>query len=140
MTRDEAKQLLPVIQAFAEGKTIETRDIEGTWSGKEEYELKFDCPAANYRVKPEPKYRPFDNVKECWDEMQKHKPFGWVKCKRTETYLPLLNVSFMGIRIGEEQHYFIGSYKGGPLVADGFRECEFPDGQPFGIKVEDAEP
>ena len=24
------------------------------------------------------KYRPFINSKECWEEMQKHKPFGWI--------------------------------------------------------------
>ena len=29
MTREEAKQLLPIIQAFAEGKAIESRCIKG---------------------------------------------------------------------------------------------------------------
>lgn len=32
-----------------------------------------------YRVKPEPEYRPFKDAKECWAEMQKHQPFGWTK-------------------------------------------------------------
>ena len=26
-------------------------------------------------------YRPFKDVKECWKEMNKHHPFGWVKSK-----------------------------------------------------------
>ena len=31
----------------------------------------------DYRIKPE--YRPFANAEECWCEMLKHKPFGWVE-------------------------------------------------------------
>lgn len=31
----------------------------------------------DYRIKPE--YRPFKDAKECFEEMQKHKPYGWVK-------------------------------------------------------------
>lgn len=27
----------------------------------------------------EPSYRPFKNQEECWNEMLKHEPFGWVK-------------------------------------------------------------
>ena len=23
-------------------------------------------------------YRPFENIKECWEEMLKHQPFGWI--------------------------------------------------------------
>ena len=31
MTREEAKELLPIMQAFAEGKTIEYREYDGEW-------------------------------------------------------------------------------------------------------------
>ncbi len=31
-----------------------------------------------YRIKPESKYRPFKDEKECWQEMQKHQPIGWI--------------------------------------------------------------
>lgn len=34
------------------------------------------CDNIEYRIKPEPKYRPFKDAKECWQEMQKHQPFG----------------------------------------------------------------
>lgn len=31
----------------------------------------------SYRIKPEPKYRPFKDAEECWQEMLKHEPFGY---------------------------------------------------------------
>ena len=58
MNRDKAKELLPIIQAFAEGKTIQFlypagwRSLEGAV-----YDLSVDDMVNNpskYRVKPEP--------------------------------------------------------------------------------------
>lgn len=66
MTRNEVKELLPIMQAFAEGKTIEERII-GTDNWIETDEIyggrnnDYDY-RVNYRVKPTPKYRPFANV------------------------------------------------------------------------------
>ena len=79
MTREEAKELLPIIQAFAEGKTIEFRNSDGEWD-------EADSPTWGkrfiYRIKPEPKYIPFKTKEECWNEMMKHQPFGWLKSKK----------------------------------------------------------
>ena len=61
MTREEAKELLPIIQAFAEGKTIEIGDNRG-WRDLIIDSPKFDCEPSCYRIKPEPIYRP---SKEC---------------------------------------------------------------------------
>lgn len=76
MTREEAKELLPFIQAFAEGKTIQYKNEHGSW-------IEIDCPIwskyCQYRIKPESKYRPFKNQEECWQEILKHRPFGWIK-------------------------------------------------------------
>ena len=56
MTREEAKELLPIIQAYAEGKDIEilfdSEWITGT-------HLDFTLSPENYRIKPKSKYRPF---------------------------------------------------------------------------------
>ena len=71
MTREEAKELLPIIQAFAEGKTIEIYDNRG-WQDLIMKSIKFDCKPSCYRIKPEPKYRPFKTKEECWNEMLKH--------------------------------------------------------------------
>ena len=76
MTKEEAKELLPIIQAYTEGKTIECSVDGKFWS-------KTDIPkwksGMYYRIKPEQKYRAFESQEECWNEMMKHEPFGWIK-------------------------------------------------------------
>lgn len=89
MTREEAKAFYPILQAFAEGKVIETRTDPNVvskgledmnyWTEMNEIE---HWNNIQYRVKPEPTYRPFANAEECWAEMQKHQPFGVVKDKK----------------------------------------------------------
>lgn len=78
MDRNQAKELLPIIKAFSEGKDIETKTGSG-WISIEN--MSFAGNPLQYRIKPEPKYRPFKGAEECWNEMQKHQPFGWIKPK-----------------------------------------------------------
>ena len=91
MTKEEVKQLLPILVAFAEGKVIECRTKPGTISAgipnewTEMKEIGF-WNGIEYRIKPEPKYRPFANAEECWQEMLKHEPFGWVKAIPNKEY------------------------------------------------------
>lgn len=91
MDRNQAKEFYPILQAFAEGKVIECRTkpsaVEGTdilndWTEMTEIEF---WNNTEYRIKSEPKYRPFKDAEECWQEMLKHQPFGWVKLKDTES-------------------------------------------------------
>ena len=118
MTRKEAKELLPIIQAFAEGKTIQVKASDGLWYGREgeNYELNFNADPQVYRIKSEPKYRPFANAEECWQEMLKHQPFGWFKNKKGDSYINRSNVCN------------INAFK------IDFKEITFVDGTPFGIK------
>lgn len=123
MTREEAKELLPIIQAYAEGKVIQYRHkSRSTW-----YDLdsgQFNCDMYYYRIKPEPKYRPFKTQEECWNEMLKHQPFGWVKEISTEMlYLinGMTNTSIVTIENINSFEEAINIYK-------------FKDGTPFGIK------
>ena len=130
MNRSQAKNLLPIIQAFAEGKEIEYRSKGFNEEWREMHEmsgLSFD--SHEYRIKTEPKYRPFANIDECWQEMQKHKPFGWVKDKNKEdgTYVMVTKVSD-----GRDDMVINGNYN---WRLDGLLECfTFADGTPFGIK------
>lgn len=86
MTKEEAKEFYPVLRAYAEGKEIECRTKPGTistsipneWTEMKEIDF---WNNVEYRIKPEPTYRPFANAEECWNEMQKHQPFGWIKPK-----------------------------------------------------------
>lgn len=128
MTREEAKQLLPIIQAFSEGK-----EIEGLYKGTKSPWFKIKDMDFNegiiFRIKPEPKYRPFANAEECWQEMLKHQPFGWVKMKDTESGYYILKGIANQVVIGLNETPF--SYK------KVFEDYIFADGTPFGVKVEE---
>ena len=113
MTREEARELLPIIQAFADGKTIEFLNIRNMWEEIED--LLFCKEPKCYRIKPEPKYRPFKDKEECWQEMQNHQPFGWIKDKD-----------------GQYLHIFAVRHE--TDLAFWFRNSTFIDGTPFGIK------
>lgn len=80
MTREEAKEMLPIIQAFAEGKEIEFRSKGFDEEWKKVNEIPgLSYSSFDYRVKSEPKYRPFKDADECWQEMLKHQPLGWYR-------------------------------------------------------------
>ena len=85
LTREEAKEMLPIIQAWADGQTVDWYDPAIGWrlSG---FTLDFDKKPNFYRIKPEPKYRPFKTREECWEEMHKHPDFGWIKVNVTCDY------------------------------------------------------
>ena len=125
MNRQQAKDLLPIIQAFAEGKTIMVQeDIDWCYLGNES---DFNLNPQRYRIKQEPKYRPFKDAEECWQEMQKHQPFGWLKHKTDNVY------SFIS-KIDKDCCYFaVNVYWGFDTL---FKTKTFIDGAPFGIKEE----
>lgn len=136
MTRDEARKAAEVMSAYAEGKEIEfsikhkniwyTHDGDTVSDGEKIiHTLEFNFEKFDYRIKSEPTYRPFKDKEECWNEMQKHQPFGWVLDRGS---LPkALNLIYeTGIKLGTVYYYFTELFK---LVT-------FPDGTPFGIKEE----
>ena len=127
MTREEAKQLLPIIQAFAEGKAIESRCIKGDkslWYDDEDPSFDDDL---EYRIKPEPTYRPFKNAEECWQEMQKHQLFGWVKIE--DLYRNIANVTSCSITFADNEARDVN-------YEQAFKNYTFTDGTPFGVKEE----
>ena len=131
MNREQAKKILPIIQAFAEGKIIQSIRINGRW-----IDLDINTTLSitrlieepqKYRIKPKPKYRPFKDKEESWEEMQKHKPFGWLKAISNKYYYSILEVVENGC-----------IFVDGPKVSfyDLFKFDTFADGTPFGIKEE----
>ena len=130
MTKEEVKKLLPVLQAFADGKTIESRCIKGDkslWYDDEDPSFDDDF---EYRIKPEPKYRPFADAEECWKEMQKHQPFGWVKDKKDGHYSLITSVL-----IGEKEVDIDGIC--GLALYTSINYYTFADDTPFGVKEEE---
>ena len=129
MTREEVKKLYPVIQAFCEGKTIESRCIKGEKSlWYDDDDLSFDDDL-EYRIKPEPKYRPFKDAEECWTEMLKHQPFGWIKSKEDGSR------SLITLIISEENIDIncIGGFTSDIIM----KRFTFDDGAVFGILEEE---
>ena len=120
--------MLPIIQAYAEGKEIEIFD-KTTKMWKTAMLPHFDCDSKNYRIKPEQKYRPFKDAEECWQEMQKHQPFGWVRAKEDKS------LSLITLMISERD-IFINCI-GGSTMYDLMEKFTFADGAVFGILEEE---
>jgi hypothetical protein len=129
MTREQAKRRAELYSALAAGKIIQVQNPEtGEW---EYLDLnKFDgfIEEYNFRIKPEPKYRPFKNAEECWNEMMKHQPFGWIKNKATQAMSLVSGVSPLTDNIKLDL-LDIAVYSMYSIVT-------FADGTPFGIKEE----
>ena len=128
MTREQAKELLPIIQAFAEGKNIQFLS-DGEWHDINQAD--FTCYPDKYRIKPEPKYRPFKSQEECLQEMLKHQPFGVVKDKHFANYQTHRAFTFLT----NEGCNFRG-YEDMTFETN-FKNLLFADGTPFGVKVEE---
>lgn len=131
MTREETKKLIKVMQAFVDGKDVEILNTD-------KWELVSNpswSPNTKYRIKPESKYRPFENAQECLEEMKKHEPFGWVKSKPDVGYYCS---SIIDIRYVSAFNFIKlrGSWLNSNSV---FENYTFLDGSPFGVKVEDKE-
>ena len=137
MTREEVKEMLSILQAFAEGRVIECRtkpsavkrkDIPNDWTEMKEIEY---WNNTEYRIKPEPKFRPFKDAEECWQEMQKHQPFGIVKDKyfsKYQTHRAFICLITNGCDFCGYVDETFGSC---------FKNLLFADGTPFGVKVEE---
>ena len=133
MNREQAKALLPFIQAFTEGKTIQWLTGSGEWCdvvGKDTIDFEYLADRkTNYRIKPESKYRPFRNADECWNEMKKHQPFGWVESSRTGAKYEIQCLKRGGGgKIYSYDDIFFSNFE------EFFENYKFADGTPFGIK------
>ena len=130
MNRKEAAELLPIIQAFAKGKDIEYRTKGSNENWKKVTQIpELSFKSFEYRIKPEPKYRPFKDAEECMAEMLKHQPFGWITSQGAFFYIIYI----------EDKLFGYGSACGTILHSefnDVLKSFTFADGTPFGIKEE----
>lgn len=142
MTIEETKELIAdnknriaAMQAYVDGKQIQYfEECTREWE---------DILAPNwlrgisYRIKPGPKYRPFKDADECWQEMLKHEPFGWVKTIANIPELHNISAIFpsaefpvlLGIDIEENEarEYAL-------KLSEMYDLFTFTDGTPFGVK------
>ena len=122
MTKEKAKYLAEVLKAYAEGKTIEVL-LDGGWREVNLDEYSLDAENEHYRIKKEPKYRPFRSAKECFEEMKKHYPFGWIYWNNILVHITETGVGY--VKFDSCIYSFIEAFNKG---------YTFADGQPFGIK------
>ena len=132
MTREEVKELLPIMQAVAEGKSIQMRTKNRPWFDVLDDKLEIS-KIFEYRIKPEPKYRPFKTKEECWQEMHKHPDFGWVKGNATGEYKQVICISGYKTELIFNVFYGSPAYHSSKMM---FSSYTFTDGTPFGIKEE----
>ena len=133
MNRNQAKEFYPILQAYAEGRVIECRTkpsaLSKIWRDMNDWtemkEIEF-WNNTEYRIKPEPTYRPFKDAKECWQEMQNHQPFGWVKSTLFKDLALVKRVTTLYVEINRD----IIDYK------DALDKFTFADDTNFGVKVE----
>lgn len=128
MNRKEAAELSPFIKAFGEGRIIEfssITDVSKAWREVTDFPIGM-IKNFKFRIKPEPKYRHFKDAEECWQEMLKHQPFGWVKSTLFKDLALVQKVTTLYVEINRD----IIDYK------DTLEKFTFADGVPFGVKEE----
>ena len=126
MTREEARKSAEVMLAYADGKEIEYKVRAGDeWRPINELDTPlFDWNSTEYRIKKEPTYRPFKDKEECWQEMHKHSPFGWVRSGTDYLNIGELNSASVHLEASDDAFLYIET----------FDEFVFADGTPFGVK------
>lgn len=131
MNRKEAEELLPIIKAFSEGRIIEfssITDVSKAWREVTDFPIGM-IKNFKFRIKPEPKFRPFKDAEECWQEMSKHQPFGWVKDKKDghHALITAADDDTCGMSLNGNAAWSLSG------IMDLFT---FADGTPFGVKVD----
>jgi hypothetical protein len=91
MTREQWKERLPIIQAFVEGKEVQFQDKHGYWMTIPG--LNFDRHTDRYRIKPEPKLRPWK---------PEEVPVGGVIRRKSDgSRMLIINVFQSGVHVGD---------------------------------------
>lgn len=128
MTADE---MIAVLQAYKEGKTIQ---FAFKTDGKFAYtipkgagEVNWDFKECNYRVKPEPHYRPFESAEEVVEVIREHGNIIKIKS------LPYHYQWITGIA----PNCKVVTYCDSIPFDRGFSAFIFADGTPFGKLVEE---
>lgn len=126
MTTEEIKRRSELYSALAEGKAIQVQNpVTSKWEYLDINKIGEFMEELNYRIKTEPKYRPFKSQEECWNEMHKHPDFGWVTDGYYKSTISVKSDSIV-VTISSLEYDFGKAYI----------HFTFADGTPFGIKEE----
>ena len=122
----KVSEQIAIIKAYEDGKTIEWKHYgETEWKSIEHVEnYLFDFVANEYRIKPVPKYRPYESVEEAFNEAKKHG--FWMKHK------PSGRICFSTRFLEERNTIYINS-QASVIGLDDY--IWFDDGSPCGVKI-----
>lgn len=110
------KEIIAIVQAHIEGKQIQYYDkINHKWQDCSDNAPCWNFSTTMYRVKPEPKVRPYKDQYECWMNMQEHKPLGWLFNTKDHRYCQMGTIDD-----NTNWKYWLDNYT-------------YVDGSPFGI-------
>ena len=128
MTIEETKKAIEVMQAFVDGKDIE-------WFNEDHWEVikdpcwEWDEDNPQYRIKPEPHYRPFKSAEEVMEAIKEHGVNGeWLR--------RMQNGRFIQICEFDDEIIWLHNSKLGCFYKDIYELFTFADGTPFGVKEE----
>ncbi len=130
MNRTKAKKILSILEAFVKGEEVQKQDVTGVnyYTVDELNENVLLFRPDEYRVKPRQTYQAFSGKKECWEEMLKHEPFGWIEAKSDRDPCLITEVRDDGFIINNQIHEFLG-------YDFAFSHFEFTDRKPFGKEI-----
>ena len=123
----KVSEQIAIMKAYQDGKPIEQKRIDGTeWAIIAHVEdFPFDFVANEYRIKPVPKYRPYESVDEAFNEAEKHG--FWVKSKNKRSLFFI--DSFEAAGNGD---IYIGHCHVGAFIE---KFIWFDDYSPCGVKI-----
>lgn len=123
----KVSEQIAIMQAYEDGKTIEKKGQDDTeWQSIgyiEDYPFDFFCE--QYRIKPEPKYRPFESVEEAFNEAKKH---GFWMRNVDRMYLRFID----GFTATKNRGIYLGDYSADDIL-DMF--VWHDDDSPCGVKI-----
>ena len=131
MTRKRCKELLPIMQAFAEGKEIQFKE-NNTWKTVEEVDYSWN--PVYYRIKPTEEYRPY---KDCDEMIADYKarfntncssyamPLIWVKHKQSNCRYLIHTYAENEVYINNDRY----------TLEELFEYFEYLNGSKIGVRV-----
>ena len=138
MTREEWKKVLPIAQAYAEGKTVQVRLNDDFWTDCNK--LDFDSNLDDYRIKPESETRSFKNIDELtrtWKEIYPSqlciKPFIWIQNRFTEEVELIVTYDYANSFHDDDR---VETSTRVLTMDDLYQEYRFPNGDICGVKNE----
>ena len=137
MTRERCKELLPIMQAFADGKRIQFKSkFSDVWV-ESDFEPRW-LDDSDYRIKPTEEYRPYKDCEEMIQDFYKKYlisetdydlPLIWVRTKDTSTQNL---ITAFNNTVGGSCVFVQDIWKS---LADLFDDYEYLDGSKIGVRV-----